>query len=121
MSLDLGENLKNIVLAGIGALAITAEKSEEIINELVKKGEITAAEGKALNEELSRKIKKKAKDTADENIPYKMVRKDELELDDLVKNLDHLSDEEIKSLKKKIRDMEAEKKSAREKKEGQKG
>ena len=38
---DLGNDLKNILLAGIGAVAVTAEKADEVIKELVKKGEIT--------------------------------------------------------------------------------
>ena len=35
---DLGNDLKNILLAGIGAVAVTAEKADEVIKELVKKG-----------------------------------------------------------------------------------
>lgn len=54
--LNLGEGLRKIVLAGIGALATTYEKSSEIVNELVKKGEITVEQGKALNTELKRKV-----------------------------------------------------------------
>ena len=54
--LNLGEGLRKIVLAGIGALATTYEKSSEIVDELVKKGEITVEQGKALNAELKRKV-----------------------------------------------------------------
>lgn len=54
---ELGEGLKKVVLAGIGAVAMTAEKSEELIEELVKKGELTAKQGKVLNEELRHKVK----------------------------------------------------------------
>ena len=54
--LNLGEGLRKIVLAGIGALATTYEKSSEIVDELVKKGEITVEQGKALNTELMRKV-----------------------------------------------------------------
>lgn len=54
--LNLGEGLRKIVLAGIGALATTYEKSSEIVDELVKKGEITVEQGKALNTELKRKV-----------------------------------------------------------------
>lgn len=55
---DLGNDLKNILLAGIGAVAVTAEKADEVIKELVKKGEITLEQGKALNEELKHRVKK---------------------------------------------------------------
>lgn len=54
--LNLGEGLRKIVLAGIGALATTYEKSSEIVDELVKKGEITVEQGKALNTELKCKV-----------------------------------------------------------------
>ena len=35
--MELGEGLKKILLAGIGTAAVTAEKSKEILDELVKK------------------------------------------------------------------------------------
>ena len=54
--LNLGDGLRKIVLAGIGALATTYEKSSEIVDELVKKGEITVEQGKALNTELKRQV-----------------------------------------------------------------
>ena len=37
----LSEGLRKLILAGIGAVAATKEKSEGILNELVKKGELT--------------------------------------------------------------------------------
>ncbi len=53
----LGEGLKKILLAGIGAVAVTAEKSQVVLDDLVKKGEITVEQGKELNKELQRNIK----------------------------------------------------------------
>lgn len=58
----LGENVKKILLAGIGAAAMTAEKSLELLDEMVKKGELTVEQGKALNEELKHNIKTKVKE-----------------------------------------------------------
>lgn len=52
----LGEGLRKVMLAGIGALATGYEKSSEIVDELVKKGEITVEQGKTLNTELKRKV-----------------------------------------------------------------
>ena len=52
---DIGEGLRKVFLAGVGALATTVEKSQEIVDDLVKKGEITVEQGKALNTELKRK------------------------------------------------------------------
>lgn len=53
-----GENIKKVLLAGIGAVAITTEKSKDLLNEMVKKGELTVEQGKVLNEELKHNIKK---------------------------------------------------------------
>lgn len=55
--LNLTEGLRTIFLAGIGAMAGAAEKGEEVVAELVKKGEISVEQGKALNQELTRKAK----------------------------------------------------------------
>ena len=37
----ISDSMKKILLAGIGAAATTAEKSKEILDDLVKKGELT--------------------------------------------------------------------------------
>ena len=37
MESRLGDGLKKIILMGIGAAAMTAEKSQQIVDELVKK------------------------------------------------------------------------------------
>lgn len=52
---DFGDGLRKVFLAGVGALATTVEKSQEIVDDLVKKGELTVEQGKALNTELKRK------------------------------------------------------------------
>ena len=62
---NLESDLKKVLLAGIGALATTVEKSKDIVDELVKKGEITVEQGKALNEELKHTISEKLKTPAD--------------------------------------------------------
>ena len=49
---QLSEDLKKILLAGIGAAASAAEKAEDIVEQLVKKGELTVQQGKILNQEL---------------------------------------------------------------------
>ena len=63
---NLGEDLKKIVLLGIGAVAATAEKcgdAKEVVEELVKKGELTVEQGKVLNEELKHTVKTKVNAT----------------------------------------------------------
>ena len=53
---DFGDGLRKVFLAGVGALATTVEKSQEIVDDLVKKGELTVEQGKALNAELKQKV-----------------------------------------------------------------
>ena len=38
--MELGDGLKKLLLAGVGTVAVTAEKSKEILDELVKKGNL---------------------------------------------------------------------------------
>ncbi|MDE5640847.1 phasin family protein [Bifidobacterium castoris] len=52
---DFGEGLRKIFLAGVGAIATTAEKGQELVNRLVERGELTVEQGKQLNSELARK------------------------------------------------------------------
>ena len=35
--MELGEGIKKLLLAGIGTVAVTAEKSKEVLDEMVKK------------------------------------------------------------------------------------
>lgn len=53
---DFGDGLRKVFLAGVGALATTVEKSQEIVDDLVKKGELTVEQGKARNAELKHKV-----------------------------------------------------------------
>lgn len=53
----IAESVRKAFLAGVGAVAFGAEKSGELIDELVKKGEVTVDQGKDLNRELTRKTK----------------------------------------------------------------
>ena len=59
MAMDLTDGIKKLLLAGVGAVATTADKSQEIFEELVKKGEITVEQGKTLNQELKHNVKEK--------------------------------------------------------------
>ena len=53
---DFGDGLRKVFLAGVGALATTVEKSQEIVDDLAKKGELTVEQGKAINAELKHKV-----------------------------------------------------------------
>lgn len=49
------ELLKKIVSLGLGAMLVSKDKAEEVVNELVKKGELGQEEGKTLVSELIEK------------------------------------------------------------------
>lgn len=57
---SFGDGFKDIFLAGVGAMAMTGEKTKELIDQLIEKGEITVDQGKQINSEL----KHKAEDVA---------------------------------------------------------
>lgn len=82
--------MKKILLAGIGAAATTAEKSKEILDDLVKKGELTVEQGKVLNEELKHNVKQ-------------TFQKEEQDPADVLKGM---TLEQIEALKAAIADME---------------
>ena len=84
-----GEGIKKILLAGVGAVAITAEKGQEIIAELVKKGEITMEQGKDLNKDFQRSFKES-------------MDKRGINLDELGQKFSKMSEEEIAKVKEQI-------------------
>ena len=53
----ISEVVHKAFLAGVGAVAFGAEKSGELVDNLVKKGELTVEQGKELNAELTQKAK----------------------------------------------------------------
>lgn len=63
--IDIMGGLNKAFLATVGAVAITAEKSQQVVDDLVKKGELTVQQGKSLNQELSRKAREAAQETTD--------------------------------------------------------
>ncbi|WP_195990114.1 hypothetical protein [Clostridium sp. D53t1_180928_C8] len=56
------DEIKKVLLFGVGAVASTYEKATEVVDELVKKGKITIDEGKELGEELKRTFIEKTKE-----------------------------------------------------------
>ncbi|MCD8068039.1 MAG: hypothetical protein LUE87_03965 [Lachnospiraceae bacterium] len=79
------KGIRKILLAGIGAAAITAEKSEELLDKLAAKGEQAVEQGRAANEELKHNAKPK----------------------DIDAFLDSMTPEQMEELKEKILQREA--------------
>lgn len=102
------EEAKKVFLAGVGAAAMTYDKSVEVVEQLVEKGKITVEEGKELSEELKRDVKEKA-----ENVKLKANEKIEgmrpITKEDMVailKEFNFATREEVLELKNKITELE---------------
>lgn len=97
---NLESDLKKVLLAGIGALATTVEKSKDIVDGLVKKGEITVEQGKALNEELKHDIKEQKEEK--ESAVYAA---------DIYGKLEHLNAQDLAKMKEKLAELEQKQKN----------
>ena len=95
---QLGEGIRKLILAGVGAVAVTKEKSEAVVRELIKKGELTVEQGKVLNEELKHNIK----EAIHENVQVNVVEQS----DDLMDAVDGMNDAQLEALKQRIRAAE---------------
>ena len=69
---DLGDGVRKIFLAGVGAVALGAEKSQEVVSDLVKKGELTVEQGKTVNEELRQKFRDATDDASQAMLTAKL-------------------------------------------------
>ncbi|MNI30920.1 MULTISPECIES: phasin family protein [Clostridium] len=94
-------DLKKLLLAGVGAVATTYEKASEVVDELVEKGRLTVDEGKELSEELKRNFTTKATEKINE---IKSVNKESLEK--VISELGYVKKEEIDKLKVRIEFLE---------------
>ncbi len=95
---QLGEGLRKLILAGVGAAAATKEKSEVIFQELVRKGELTVEQGRVLNEELKHNLREAIR----ENVTINVLDMSE----DIMSSVKDMDDEQLEALKQCIRDAE---------------
>jgi len=93
------DDLKNILLAGLGAAAYTYEKSKKVIDDMVEKGKLTLEEGKELSEELKRNMKEKES-------KYIPVTKDEMIA--LFKEMNFATKDDLQDLKTRLAKLEQE-------------
>ncbi len=104
MFTNISDDLKKIVLAGIGAVATTAEKSKQVLDELVKKGEMTVEQGKVLNEELKRNVETKVKNES--TTTASNTNKPTMSASSIANQLDKMSKEDIAAIKAKLAELE---------------
>lgn len=87
------EELKNIIIMGLGAMSLTSEKAKQLKQELLEAGTKIYNDSKIANEELKRDIKEKIK----ENVTV-VVKNDEVSKDDIVNKINSMSDSEKKEI-----------------------
>ena len=92
------ENLKEIILMGLGAISLTGEKAVELKKELMEKGEALYKEGSIKNEELKRNIK--------ESLNIKVA---EVNKEDIVDIINNLSEEEKAEIEELLKNKEVKK------------
>ena len=102
---EMKDNLKEIILMGLGAISLTGEKACELKEELLEKGQALYKEGEIKNEELKRNIKESL------NIQVAEVGKD-----DLVDIINTLSDEEKAEIEELLKNKSNGKKDDEDKK-----
>ena len=90
------EELRRLVMIGIGGTALAVDKVAEYVDELVEQGKLTFAEGKKLTEEL---IRNKKKDTSTE---------ERAEIEQLLLDMNLAQRKDIETLESRIAQLEAE-------------
>lgn len=86
------DELKKVLLAGIGLTSMTYDKASEFVKELIAKGRLTVDKGKQLQSELKRKAKEQTAESQVEQIDNVYATKKDIErledkLDQLLKGL----------------------------------
>lgn len=97
--MGFNEEMKKVLLAGIGAVATTVEKSQEMVDTLIKKGEITVEQGKVLNEELKRNVQDSIASSAE-----KAEKK--VKIEEVLAQMGKLDEEDLVAIKTKLAEME---------------
>ena len=96
--MEFTEGLRKVFLAGVGAVASTAENAKELIDDLVEKGELTVAQGRMLNEELKHTAKEKVQEPISDTVTRNYT--------DALNTVDQMTEEELNALKEKIAQTE---------------
>lgn len=93
------EDLKNIILMGLGVMSLTNEKAQDLKKELLEKGSELYEKGKVANEELKHNIQEKMK----ENVTV-VYEKNEVTKDDFIDSIKKLSDEDKKEIMEALKE-----------------
>ncbi|MDD3336674.1 MAG: hypothetical protein PHI98_14375 [Eubacteriales bacterium] len=99
---NFSEDLRKILMAGVGAVSTAAEKLPEALDTLAKRGEETLEQGKVLNEQLRHEIKQAVK----ENVT---VVETAMDKDGVLNAMNTMSAEELDAVEKKIAELKTRK------------
>lgn len=87
---ELGRDLKQVALAGVGAAAILAEKGCALAKECAKKGAVTVEQGRVVTQELRTKAEQAAEERRTRAQEERLARMTREERDALRRKLDDL-------------------------------
>jgi polyhydroxyalkanoate synthesis regulator phasin len=96
--MKVNDDVRKVMMAGIGALSAVAEKTQDVIEALAKKGEEALENGQVLNEKLRHKISK-----ALEQDEWKVKKTPDKKA--VLDALDSLTPDELKEVKEKIKSL----------------
>ncbi len=102
------DSVKKVLLAGVGAAALTAEKAHKLTDEFVKKGESIVKDGRSSNEELKRDVKSKVKAKVKDTLHLDDDYSDEESVEQILKNLKPEERKILRETMEKIEKEEAE-------------
>lgn len=96
----MSELIKKILLASVGAVSLTKEKAENLLEELVKRGEIAREDKTSLLSEILKSIEQSQQETR------KFIQK---EMEKALKALDIPTRSEFEELKKQVKSRQTHK------------
>lgn len=96
-------NFKNIFLAGVGMTAYSIEKTQEMVEDLVKKGELTVQQGKVVSDELKHSMAAHGRAFWD---GFENGSKKAVDLDTMLNNVEKLTPEQRSTLLEKLNQLD---------------
>ncbi len=105
---QIGAELRKLLMAGIGAVSTTVDKSQELIGKLAEKGEITYEQAKVLSQDVADKVKKAVDDCG-----VKEFFSGKPKVEAFVRELEDMSDEELAAVRQALDSVEQRRKDAK--------
>lgn len=97
--MDISDDLRKLMMAGLGAVNLAAEKTQETVDVLAKRGEEALAQGKVLNERLRHEIQEAVSGNEDKSEAKKPS------LDTVLDGLAHLTPDERAKVQQKLNQL----------------